>query len=52
MAVHANPAWASKKGFMVPSWAVPAEVPFLSWRGWTKLDDDGTQERITKIAEF
>jgi hypothetical protein len=42
--VHANPEAATRIGFMVPSWAVPAEVPiFLAdargRKSWHRLSD-------------
>jgi hypothetical protein len=44
---HAEPAWARLNGFIVPSWADPAEYPLRYWLptgkgthrlGWVRLD--------------
>lgn len=56
--VHANPAEATRLGFMVPSWvADPAAVPiFLAdSRGvqfWALLGDDGTTTPLTPDDAF
>lgn len=39
--VHANPAEGRDEGFIVSRWAEPAEVGFLSPRGWLLIDNAG-----------
>jgi hypothetical protein len=41
--IHANPAWAEDKGFMVASWQEPHEVPMHTPSGAiVLLQNDGT----------
>jgi hypothetical protein len=41
--IHANPAWAEDKGFMVPSWQEPHEYPMHTPDGRiVLLQNDGT----------
>lgn len=41
--VHGHVAWATEFGLIVPSWAVPAEVPVSTMTGRWLLTDDGRQ---------
>ena len=40
--IHENPEWASERGYMVSSWSVPADIPFLHWaHGITYIGNEG-----------
>ena len=39
--IHAHPKDATERGWMVPSWADPVEVPVYRYRRWVLLDDEG-----------
>lgn len=43
--VHTEPALAMRRGFIVPSWADPLEVPILLAGEWFTFDDDGGRHR-------
>lgn len=54
--IGANPAWAQERGYIVPSWAVPAEFPVMYWVAtsvgtvrevWVLLDDAGGWREIS-----
>jgi len=45
--IHANPAYATKMGWMVPSWADPADFPITLPDGnIVRFDEQGTFNRI------
>jgi len=45
--IHANPAHATKMGWMVPSWADPADFPITLPDGnIVRFDEQGTFNRI------
>jgi hypothetical protein len=45
--IHANPAQATKMGWMVPSWADPEDYPIHLPDGFiVRFDDQGTFKRI------
>lgn len=39
---HANPEEARQAGWVVPTYADPADVPMLTFSGWVLLSDDYT----------
>lgn len=39
--IHQHPADATDLGWMVNSWADPAEIPVYRYRQWVLLDDEG-----------
>ena len=45
--VHANPAMARDKGFIVGFADDAAELAIHSWRGWLVLNQDGTIAFVT-----
>ena len=44
--IHQNPARATELGFMVSSWADPAEVPIVKPTGRFLLTEDGKLQKI------
>jgi hypothetical protein len=52
--IHSKPAWARERGYIVPSWSVPAEYPLMYtrrvnglWREiWVLLNDHGGMREI------
>ena len=39
--IHAHPKDSTERGWMVPSWAEPREIPVYRYRQWVLLDDEG-----------
>ena len=51
--IHANPALATEKGWMVPSWAEPHEWPLVKPDGSVVLLlDDGTENAVTEGGKW
>ena len=47
--IHLNPEWAEDKGYMVPSWRAPHEMPMLYPDGYfVLLENDGSIRKLGK----